>query len=80
MTPHIFSTPHCQNQNPSKRRIQDVKHHAILLLYYACAPLVFWCYAVKYIVDCLNHTFKAKLDWKTSKGMLTGNTIDISVF
>eukprot|EP00957_Ditylum_brightwellii_P008391 635390-Ditylum_brightwellii.AAC.1 len=80
MTPHIFSTPHCQNQNPSERRIQNVKHCAILLLYYAHAPLVFWCYAVNYIMDCLNHTSKARLDWRTSKEMLTGNTVDIIVF
>eukprot|EP00957_Ditylum_brightwellii_P190643 14513464-Ditylum_brightwellii.AAC.2 len=77
MIPHIFSTPHYQNQNPSEQRIQDVKHRAILLLYYACALLVFWCYAVNSILDCLNHTSKARLDWRTSKGMLTGNTVDI---
>eukprot|EP00957_Ditylum_brightwellii_P109121 8324802-Ditylum_brightwellii.AAC.2 len=80
MTLHVFSTPHCQNQNPSEQRIQDVKHHAILLLYHACALLVFWCYAIKYIVDCLNHASKPKLDWKTSKRVLTSNTSDISVF
>eukprot|EP00957_Ditylum_brightwellii_P144173 10985145-Ditylum_brightwellii.AAC.1 len=31
-------------------------------------------------MDCLTHTSKAKLDWKTSKGMLTGSAVDISVF
>eukprot|EP00957_Ditylum_brightwellii_P204178 15338020-Ditylum_brightwellii.AAC.1 len=41
MTLHVFSTPHCQNQNPSEQKIQDVKHCAILLLYNACALLVF---------------------------------------
>eukprot|EP00957_Ditylum_brightwellii_P181530 13827758-Ditylum_brightwellii.AAC.1 len=77
MTPHIFSTSHCQNQNTSERMILGVKHCAIVLLYYAHAPLVFWCYAVNYIVDCLNHTSNARLDWRMSKGMLTNNTVDI---
>jgi hypothetical protein len=58
MTEHNFSTPHCQNQNPAERKIQDVKHHAILVLFSAAAPLTFWCYAIGFVVDCLNHKSK----------------------
>eukprot|EP00957_Ditylum_brightwellii_P185451 14120892-Ditylum_brightwellii.AAC.1 len=57
MTPHVFSTPHCQNQNPAERRIQDVKHHSILLLYHACAP----------------HTLLVGLNTKTSINIHTYN-------
>ena len=79
-TKHIFSTPHCQNQNPAERKIQDVKHRAILVLYQSGAPLVFWCYAIQFVTDCLNHTSKSKLDKSTPIEMLTGNTPDISMF
>ena len=44
LTAHNFSTPYCQNQNPAERKIQDVKHRGILVLFESNAPLVFWCY------------------------------------
>jgi len=47
LTKHIFSTPHNQNQNPAERKIQDVKHRSVLVLFASKAPLVFWCYAVE---------------------------------
>jgi hypothetical protein len=52
---HTFTMPHCQNQNLAKRKIQDVKHKPIILLYSSDAPLLFWCYAVKYIIDNQPH-------------------------
>ena len=79
-TKHVFSTPHCQNQNTSERKIQDVKHLAIMLLYRTLAPLTFWCYAVLYVVDCLNHTAKRSKDWQVPASMKEGSTQDISVF
>lgn len=79
-TDHVFSTPHCQNQNQSERKIQDVKHRAILLMKSSMAPLVFWCYAIKFIVDCLNHTAKPGLDWQVPATLKDGSTKDISVF
>ena len=79
-THHIYSTPHCQNQNMSERKIQDVKHKTEIILYKSLAPLVFWCYAVIFAIDCLNYTSHAKLDWRTPAGVLTSNTVDISVF
>eukprot|EP00957_Ditylum_brightwellii_P141133 10751906-Ditylum_brightwellii.AAC.1 len=67
MTPHVYLTPHCQNQDPSKCKIQDVKHTAIMILYTLLSLLKFWCYAIKYAVDCLNHTSKKGLSWHTAK-------------
>ena len=80
LTQHNFSTPHCQNQNPAERKIQDVKHRGILVLFLSKAPLVFWCYAIYFVVECLNHTSKPKLDGLTPVGVLNNNTPDISVF
>eukprot|EP00557_Chaetoceros_sp_GSL56_P014026 CAMPEP_0176478512 /NCGR_PEP_ID=MMETSP0200_2-20121128/1227_1 /TAXON_ID=947934 /ORGANISM="Chaetoceros sp., Strain GSL56" /LENGTH=1865 /DNA_ID=CAMNT_0017874457 /DNA_START=317 /DNA_END=5915 /DNA_ORIENTATION=+ len=79
-TDHTFTTPHCQNQNLAERKIQDVKHKAIMHLYSSDAPLSFWCYAVKYVVDCLNHTAKQSLNWQVPQTLLSSNTVDISVF
>eukprot|EP00957_Ditylum_brightwellii_P086943 6617698-Ditylum_brightwellii.AAC.1 len=61
MTPHVYLTPHCQNQNPSKRKIQDAKQTAIMILYVLLDLLKFWCYGIKYAVNCLNHTLKKGL-------------------
>eukprot|EP00957_Ditylum_brightwellii_P211905 15366746-Ditylum_brightwellii.AAC.1 len=80
MTPHVYSAPQCQNQNPSEHKIQDIKHTAIMILFALLVPLKFWCYAIKYAVDCLNHISKKGLSWRTSKEVLGGNTVDISVF
>lgn len=79
-TDHNYTTPHCQNQNLAERKIQDVKHKAIMLLYSSDAPLSFWCFAVKYIVDCLNHTAKQSLNWQVPQTLRSSNTVDISVF
>ena len=79
-TDHNFTTPHCQNQNVAERKIQDVKHKAIMVLYRADAPLSFWCFATRFIVDCLNHTAKAKLNWQIPQALFKSNTVDISVF
>ena len=62
LTNHVFSTPHCQNQNLAERKIQDVKHRSVLILYESKAPLLFWCYAVEFVTNCLNHTSREKLD------------------
>ena len=50
------------------------------MLFSATAPLAFWCYAIEFVVDCLNHTSKKRFNGKTSKEYLSGNTPDISVF
>merc|ERR1712079_885924 len=52
--------PHNQNQNKAKRRIQDVKHRTMLVLFHSSAPLVFWCYALTFVVDCLNFIAQKK--------------------
>lgn len=72
--------PHNQNQNKAERRIQDVKRKTMTVLYRFNAPLVFWCYCMCFIVDCMNVTAKRKLNWRTSSEILNGDTPDISVF
>ena len=42
--------------------------------------MVFWCYALILVVDCLNHIAKKPLGWKTSMEALNGDTADISPF
>ena len=79
-TDHNFTTPHCQNQNVAERKIQDVKHKAIMVLYLSDAPLMFWCFAVQFVVDCLNHTAKSHLNWQVPQSLFSNNTVDISVF
>ena len=59
-------TPYNQNASKAERRIRDVKHKTVLVLQRAGAPLVFWCYAIIYAVDCLNHIVKKTLGWRTS--------------
>eukprot|EP00957_Ditylum_brightwellii_P064780 4915706-Ditylum_brightwellii.AAC.1 len=51
-----------------------------MILYALLALLKFWCYAIKYAVDCLNHTSKKGLSWHTAKEVLESNTVSISVF
>jgi hypothetical protein len=51
-----------------------------MLLHLSDAPLIFWCFAVKYVVDCLNHTAKSCLNWQVPQSLFTSNTVDISVF
>lgn len=72
--------PHNQQQNKAERRIQDVKHKVMYAMYQSKAPLEFWCYALIFIVDCLNHIAKKPLGWRTSEELLNGDTPDISPF
>ena len=80
MTKQRTFTPHNQNESKVERRIQDVKHKTTLVLQRSRAPLEFWCYALIFVTDCLNHVAKKQLDWKTSSEMLNGETPDISPF
>ena len=80
MTKQRKFTPHNQNASKVERRIQDAKHKTMLVLQRAGAPLVFWDYALIYVIDCLNHIAKKPLGWKTSSEVLNGDTADISPF
>ena len=79
-TKQINSVPHNQNQNQAERKIQDIKKRVILTLRYSKAPLVFWCYCLQFIVDCLNHSAHKQLDWRTPMERMHGHTPDISMF
>ena len=74
------SVPHNQNQNSSERKIQEVKKKTVHALRTSCAPLVFWCYCLKFVVDCLNHTASARTGWRTPMELYSGDTPDISMF
>jgi len=80
MTKQRTFVPHNQNQSKVERRIQDAKHKTMVVLQRAGAPLVFWCYALIFVIDCLNHIAKKSLDWRTSSEVLNGDTADISPF
>jgi hypothetical protein len=80
MTKQRKFTPHNQNESKVERRIQDVKHKTVLVLQRCGAPLIFWCYALIFVVDCLNHIAKKPLGWRTSYEVLNGDTADISPF
>ena len=80
MTKQRKFTPHNQNESKVERRIQDVKSKTIMVLQCEKAPLVFWCYALIFVVDCLNHIAKRPLGWRTSSEVLNGDTADISPF
>ena len=73
-------SPHNRNQNKAELRIRDVKHKTVYILEKSNAPLSFWCYALIYVIDCLNHLAKESLNWKTSYELLNGDTPDISAF
>ena len=79
-TKSITSAPHNQNQNQSERKIQDLKHKTDTLLRLVDAPLVFWCYALEFIVDCYQHSACPQLDWRTPMEKMWGCTPDISMF
>ena len=80
MTKQRTFAPHNQNQNKAERRIGDVKHKVVHVLQRAGAPLIFWCYCLIFVVDCLNHIAKKGLEWRTSQEVLNGDTPDISPF
>ena len=80
ITKQIHSVPHNQNQNQTELKVRDIKTRVILSLRLAKAPLAFWCYAMMWVIDCLNHSAHKGLDWRTPVEKLTGNTPDISVF
>jgi hypothetical protein len=79
-TRQIKIAPHNQNQNNAERKIQDVKRRTIMTLRYGKAPLVFWCFCMMFIVDCLNHSAQKELGYRTSMEKMHGHTPDISMF
>ena len=54
--------PHNQQQNQSEGRLGKVKARTLLVMRKSNAPLVFWCYCLQFVVDCLNHTSVKSLD------------------
>ena len=79
-TRQVKTVPHNQNQNNAERKIQDVKRRTILTLRYAAAPLVFWCYCMSLVIDCLNHSAQKELEYRTAMEKMFGHTPDISMF
>jgi hypothetical protein len=80
MTNQITSAPMKQNQNHAERKIGDVKRRTVLTLHFASAPITFWCYAIQFVVMCLNVTARRRLNWRTPHERLYGTTPDISRF
>jgi hypothetical protein len=78
-TQQIKTVPHNQYQNNAERKIQDIKQRTIMTLRYTMAPLVFWCYCMYFVVDCLNHTVQKELEYRTAMEKMSGQTPDISM-
>ncbi len=78
--PQCTSEPAYQNQNRVERRIQDIKRRTTVLMQMHMAPSRLWDYAVKYVVELINHTAIRKLNWRTLHELLLGETPDVSVF
>ena len=66
MTKQRTFVPYNQNQSKMERRIGDVKHKTTHVLHKSGAATVFWCYALTFVIDCLNHIAKKRLNWRTS--------------
>jgi hypothetical protein len=80
VTRQVNIAPHNQQQNQSECQIGHVKHRTMQALNYSGAPIEFWCYCMYFIVDCLNHTAKKSLDYRTAMEKMYGTTPDISMF
>ena len=72
------TVPYNQRQNPAERKIRDIKHQSLLLLHQSGAPPEFWCYAVDFLVDIMNHLAHEPLNWRTPMEYYSGDTPDIS--
>jgi hypothetical protein len=57
-----------------------MKSCVFLMLRRSKAPIIFWCYCLTWVSDCLNHTAHQQLNWKTPSELLNSVTPDISVF
>ena len=60
-------------------KIGNIKERTILDMYKANTPLVFWCFNLKFVCNCFNHTAKTKLNWRTPIEVMIGWTPDISI-
>ena len=58
MTKQRRFAPHNMNESKVERRIEDVTHKTTLVLQWLEAPVSFWCYALIFVIDCLNHIAK----------------------
>ena len=62
MTKQRTFISHNQNESKVERSIQDAKHKTTLFIQRTRAPLEFWCYALIFVIDRLNHIAKKQLD------------------
>ena len=72
--------PHNQQQNQSEGRLGKVKTRTLLVMRKSNAPLIFWCYCLQFVLDCMNHSSVKSLDWKTPMENLHGKPPNISMF
>ena len=72
--------PYHPQQNPAEQRIQTIKARTRAVMDATGAPPSVWLYCVHYVVDILNMTAHAKLNWRTPFEISSGYTPDISPF
>jgi hypothetical protein len=73
------SEPYRQNQNPAKRRYQDVKRMSNVLMDLTGLPAYTWFLVLTYICFILNFTASAALGYQTLMTHMTGSTSDSSI-
>jgi hypothetical protein len=72
--------PHNQQQNPAKRRIQDMKNMSTMIMDATGTPPEYWLLNILYVTHVLNHTAHESLKWKTPIEVSRGELPDISPF
>lgn len=78
--PEHPSEPYHQNQNLAERRGGDIKTGLWFLLLECKAPVIYWCYALTFLVYCRQYIARRSLQYRTPYEFLFGETPDISVF
>ena len=79
-TKSITTEPHHPWQNLAEQGIGDLGRMVRRCMAEFGAPLSRHSWCQKWCVDIRNHLASSKLNWRTPKEKLTGNTPDISVF
>ena len=65
------SEPHQQQQNPAKRKYQDIKRMANTIMDRTGSPAYTWLLALMYVCFVMNFTASATLGWRTPMELLT---------
>jgi hypothetical protein len=77
---HWQSEPHYQHQNFSKHHWQHFKHNVNWFMNWQNVDPDAWLLLCEWVADVMNHTSEESLGGRIPMSVLTGETIDISIF